>query len=168
MTFELLTNNSAAAASSAPVPEADVSVRFLFKNGSSAPTDELVAFPLFGQASEVLSWAEFVKGMQAFAVGSTAQWCAVCGNSTGVCAPGEGVNATASGSGSSGGAEGEGKGSGGMSRAVAGVVGAVVALAVVLGVEALLVLVGGWRLVSRKRRAGVGGEAREVGEVGKG
>ena len=59
---------------------------------------------------------------------------------------------------------------GGMSTAVAGVVGAMVTLAVILGVEALVMLVAGLRLVSRKGRAGVGAGAggEVVGGVGKG
>lgn len=38
-----------------------------------------------------------------------------------------------------------------MSKAVAGVIGAMVTLAVILGVEALIMLIAGLRLVSKKR-----------------
>lgn len=91
-----------------------------------------------------------MNGMDAFAVGSQSQWCEACGNSTGVCAspesnPGPVVGGSGSGSG----------GSGGVSKAVAGVIGAMVTLAVILGVEGLVMLVAGLRLV-RKNRVGGG------------
>ncbi len=71
-----------------------------------------------------------------------------CGNSTGVCA-----SSTAS---NSSGASVTAKSSsgGGISTAVAGVIGAMVTLGVILGLEALILLVGGFRLVSKKRLAG--------------
>lgn len=43
--------------------------------------------------------------------------------------------------------------SGGISTAVAGVIGAMVTLAVVLGVEGLIMLIGGLRVASKKRLA---------------
>ena len=91
-----------------------------------------------------------MNGMDAFAVGSQSQWCEACGNSTGVCAspesnPGPAVGGSGTGSG----------GGGGVSKAVAGVIGAMVTLAVILGVEGLVMLVAGLRLV-RKNRAGGG------------
>lgn len=88
--------------------------------------------------------------MERFAVGSQQDWCRACGNSTGVCAPEGGLTAPSS--------SGGGTGGGGVSRPVAGVIGAMVTLAVVLGVEGLIMLVAGVRLVS-KRRLGAG--ARE-------
>ena len=42
-----------------------------------------------------------------------------------------------------------------MSKAVAGVIGAMVTLAVILGLEGLVLLVGGFRLVNKKRLAAV-------------
>lgn len=89
--------------------------------------------------------------MNKFAIGSQAEWCKACGNSTGVCA-----SSTLT-SPSSGGKSGS-TGSGGVSRPVAGVIGAMVTLAVVLGVEGMIMLVAELRLVS-KRRLGAG--ARE-------
>ncbi len=94
--------------------------------------------------------------MNRFAVGSQADWCKACGNSTGVCAPAGGLTAPSSGGGGKGGS-GSGSG-GGVSRPVAGVIGAMVTLAVVLGVEGLLMLVAGLRLVGKNR---LGAGARE-------
>ena len=97
-----------------------------------------------------------MAGMSKFAIGTQAAWCAACGNTTGVCAS----SATGSG-GSSGGqfpapAGGSSSG-GGISTAVGGVIGAMVTLGVILGVEALVMLVAGLRLVRKNRLSGVGG-----------
>ena len=90
--------------------------------------------------------------MNAFAIGSQSDWCNACGNSTGVCASSTLTSPSSggkSGSGSSSG--GGGGGGGGVSKPVAGVIGAMVTLAVVLGVEGLVMLVAGLRLVGKKR-----------------
>ena len=62
---------------------------------------------------------------------------------------------------------GSGSGSGNkISLPVAGVIGALVTLAVVLGAEALILLAGGLRVVSKKRLGGGGvGEVREAAKV---
>lgn len=181
MVFELVTNASVPSSSSGdfPSPE-DVSVRFLFHNGTASPAragnDDSGSvpkpYPLFGQTSLTLPWTDFVAGMNKFAIGDQEHWCRACGNSTGVCAS---VASSSSGSSGEGGdAGGSGAKGGGMSTAVAGVVGAMVTLAVILGVEALVMLVAGLRLVSRKRRAGAGAGADGTssgegnGGVGKG
>ena len=93
--------------------------------------------------------------MDKFAIGSQADWCTACGNSTGACAPSSSTLTSPSSGGNDGGGGG---GGGGVSRPVAGVIGAMVTLAVVLGVEGLIMLVAGLRLVG-KRRLGAG--ARE-------
>ena len=144
MTFELFTT-----AAPDPFPAAeDLSVRFLFHNGTTGNNSVPVAYPLFGQSATTLPWNDFVKGMNAFAVGSQSQWCEACGNSTGVCASAENNS-------NPGPVVGGGSGSG-ISKAVAGVIGAMVTLAVILGVEGLVMLVAGLRLV-RKNRVGGGG-----------
>lgn len=84
--------------------------------------------------------------MNKFAIGDQKDWCAACGNQTGVCA---GFASTAPASSSSGGQGGQGGSGGGVSRPVAGVIGAVVTLAVVLGVEGLVLLVAGFRVVGK-------------------
>ncbi|RDW77254.1 hypothetical protein BP6252_05307 [Coleophoma cylindrospora] len=150
MTFELVTN---ATVSNVSYPTADeISVRFLFSNGTAA-ANPLTEYPLFGQSSTVISWPTFVSEMNKFAIGDQASWCAACGNTTGTCAA---SSTSSSSSSSSTGAAGASSGSGGMSRAVAGVIGAMVTLAVILGLEALVMLLGGFRLISKKRLAGAG------------
>ena len=140
MAFELFTT---AAPSPFPAP-ADLRVRFLFANASASDANPLTAFPLFGGAATDLTWADFQDGMNKFAIGDQADWCKACGNTTGVCA---GPDAGAGGSGSGGApgvasASSSGGGSG-MSLPVAGVIGAMVTLAVILGVEALVMLLFG-------------------------
>ena len=149
MTFELFTN---VAPSPFPRPE-DLNVRFLFHNGTTGNNSVPVAYPLFGQSSTTLSWNDFVHGMNGFAIGNQSVWCDACGNTTGICASGSGGP---SGPGSAGSSSGNGSGSNGVSKAVAGVIGAMVTLAVILGVEALIILIAGLRLVRKNRLTGVG------------
>ena len=140
MTFELFTN---AAPSPFPAPE-DLGVRFLFHNGTMGNNSTPVAYPLFGQSNTTLSWNDFVTGMNKFAIGSQSAWCEACGNSTGVCASMS--TSTTSGSSINGNSNGSG-----ISKAVAGVIGAVVTLVVILGIEAVVMLGVGLRLVSKNR-----------------
>lgn len=140
--IELVTNSTAK-----PPAAADVSVRFLFSNGSAGLGDGLQPFPLFGQRETLLSWSSFTAEMSKFALGDTADWCRACGNTTGVCASSASAGTTGT---SSGGDAGSSAGDGGVSRPVAGVIGAVVALVVVLGLEALVMAIAGLRLAKRK------------------
>jgi hypothetical protein len=160
LTWELVTN---ATVSETSFPTADeISVRFLFHNGTTSDLSVPTEYPLFGSGKSPLPWNEFVSGMNAFAIGSQADWCKACGNSTGVCSAASLGDASGGSSNSSSGGLGGGEssssscGGGGMSRAVAGVIGAMVTLAVILGVEALILLLAGLRLVSKKKLAGTG------------
>jgi hypothetical protein len=137
-------------ASTNPNP-ADLSVRFLFSNGSTGIYGDPTPYPLFGGSDLVLSWNEFSSKMMAFGIDSTQQWCQICGNSTGVCV------------GSTEGSSSSTPRSGGhhISNAVAGIIGAMVTLAVVLGLEALVAFVAGLRVV-RKNRSRSPGEKEEV------
>ena len=145
MLFELYTN--ATMPSTGLPPQDDLYVRFLFNNGTSANTTVPQIYPLFGGSAVDLRWTDFVSGMNKFAVGTTEQWCHTCGNTTGTCAP---YASTPGASGSSSGSSGN---SNGISTAVGGVIGAMVTLAVILGAEALLLLLFGLRVVSKKRLA---------------
>lgn len=140
MTFELYTDGNAT-----PFPTTDdIKVRFLFHNGTTSDSSEPTPFPLFGQKELSLPWKAFTDGMNKFAINSQDAWCKACGNTTGVCAstaPAATTSATPSSS----------SNSGGVSKAVAGVIGAIVTLVVVLGLLVLIMLLGGLRLVSKKR-----------------
>ncbi|KAI0404494.1 phosphoglycerate mutase-like protein [Xylaria palmicola] len=147
MAFELVTNATVGAA----YPDAsDVSVRFLFTNGSAGTTAPAV-YPLFGQAETLLPWSRFVAEMGRFAIANTPDWCRVCGVTTGACAS---VDAGSDGNDASSTSDGSAGGSGnGISLPVAGVIGALVTLAVVLGVEALVYVLSGMTLVRKSTLA---------------
>lgn len=145
MTFELFTNSSSP--SSLGENEENLYIRFLFHNGTSSSTSEPTIYPLFGTQQETLTWKEFRTQMERFAIGTTEEWCLACGNSTGSCA---GYSSSSSSSSSSGNGNGNGNGNG-LSPAVNGVIGAMVTLAVILGLEALILGLGGLRIVSKKK-----------------
>jgi hypothetical protein len=150
--LELVTNSTAKLPAAA-----DVSVRFLFSNGSAGIGEAgLAPFPLFGGKETLLPWATFAEQMGKFALGDTSDWCKACGNTAGVCAT---ASVSSSGSGSSGSGDSAGdSGSGGVSKPVAGVIGAVVALVVVLALEGLVMAVAGLRVI-KKRGFGKGSQA---------
>lgn len=133
MTWELVTNSD----SDSFPPASEISVRFLFHNGtilgSSTPTE----YPLFGQSRTVLPWSDFVTSMEKIAITSKSQWCEACGSSEGVCAS----SSTSDGS--------KGSNSNRMTLPVAGVIGAMLTLAVIFALGALFFLISGLR-VSRK------------------
>ena len=141
MVFELFTKG---AADPFPKPD-DLYVRFLFHNGTSNSTSEPKLYPLFGQSETELPWNTFVDEMGKFSVPWGPAWCEACGNTKGICDTDAAPVSTSSTE------ESSSSGSGGVSKAVAGVIGAMVTLAVLLGLAALVILVGGMRLVSKKR-----------------
>ncbi|EUC40683.1 hypothetical protein COCMIDRAFT_108158 [Bipolaris oryzae ATCC 44560] len=138
MAFELFTT---ADASSGFPAENDLQVRFLFHNGTASNASEPSVYPLFGGNADAVSWTEFKEKLSAFAITSTEQWCGKCGNTGGSCA--------AFAAKSAGEAKKEG-GSSALSPEIGGVIGAFVTLAVVLGSLATLMLLGGFRIVSKK------------------
>lgn len=147
MTFELVTNSSAS-----PFPSpTDISVRFLFHNGTVSNSSGPAEFPLFGQQNTVIPWTTFADEMQNIAIGTQNGWCTACGNTTGVCATTTAASVSTR--------------EGGKSKAVAGVIGAMVTLAVVLGVEALLFFFGG--LTIRRKNNQLGSSGRGQPLVGK-
>jgi len=66
--------------------DSDLRIRFLFHNGTASNSSTPTAYPLFGASMDTISWNEFSKGLDGFAVSSTEQWCTKCGNLTGSCA----------------------------------------------------------------------------------
>ncbi|MCJ1224827.1 hypothetical protein MMC12_001473 [Toensbergia leucococca] len=150
--FSIISNNSEV------YPDTqDLSVRFLFRNGTNSSSD-LTAYPLFGRsASEaVMSLEDFAQGMKSILLGSIGDWCNVCLSSAVFCP--SYTNSTSS-SGSVNETESSPAISYGIRPAVAGVIGAIVALAVVGLVLAAAMLVGGIRFYrsKAKRRSELGG-----------
>ncbi|OBT39011.1 hypothetical protein VE00_10049 [Pseudogymnoascus sp. WSF 3629] len=157
MVFELVTS---ATVTESSYPSTDqISVRFLFTNGSAA-YNPLTEYPLFGQSATSLPWNTFVSSMNKFAIGDKASWCSACGDTTGACA---GTSTSTDSSNSSA----AGSGSGGISKASAGVIGAMVTLAVLLGLATLVSLFGGLRVVSKKRLASAHIDREAVSPVSK-
>lgn len=153
MTFELFTNASNGPFDSTNFPSTDdIYVRFLWHNGTTSNTSEPVPYPLFGQNQVEIKWDDFTSNMNQFAIGSTQDWCQRCGNYTGTCAAYATSSQNGSGSDTGNGYSGSGC-SNGISPAVNGVIGAMVTLAVILGLEGLILLAGGYRIVSKKSLA---------------
>lgn len=149
MAFELVTNTTV---SSGSYPStSDISVRFIFHNGTTSDISPPTAYPLFGTSNELISYNDFVTSMNKFAISSTEQWCNACQNSTGSCAA-YASSSSSSSNGTAAAATQEMSGNG-LSPAVNGVIGAMVTLAVVLGLEALVLAAGGLRVVSKRRLA---------------
>ena len=138
MAWELVTNST----SDAFPAESEINVRFIFHNGTINGSLTPDQYPLFGQSSTVIPWTDFVEQTKKIAVTTQDQWCQACGNTDSQC-PAASVQSTSS--------------SGGMSKAVAGVVGAMVTLGVILILEALFFLVGGFT-IAKKRKADTGSE----------
>jgi hypothetical protein len=161
LVWELVTNASVNG-SDFPGTE-DISVRFLFHNGTTSNISEPTVFPLFGSGKDLLTWDEFTDGMGKFSVNGQSQWCQVCGNTTGVCASGS-DGGSGDGQGSLASGDSNGGGGGGISKAVAGVIGAMVTLAVVLGAELLILLVAGLRVVRKKNLRGTSAAANGSAE----
>ncbi|KAK2743993.1 hypothetical protein FQN57_004446 [Myotisia sp. PD_48] len=150
MAFELVTN--ASASDSFPGVE-DISVRFLFHNGTIIPGSsdtEPTIYPLFDQGKPLLPWVEFVSHMEKISITSQDAWCKACGGSNPECSASsiEGNSSTVAGTNSDG-----------MSKVVAGVVGALVTLAVVFGVQLAAYFLGGFRIT---RKLAGGPEAEKV------
>ncbi|KAJ9248551.1 histidine phosphatase superfamily [Paecilomyces variotii] len=137
MSWELVTNST-----ETMPPASDIKVRFLFHNSTITAGSEPTVYPLFGQDNTLLSWSDFVDGTNKFAVSSQEQWCQACGNTDSTCASTSSGNSSSTSS-TSGSHHG-------MSLAVAGVIGAMVTLGVILGLEALFFLLGGFRLAKRR------------------
>lgn len=147
LVFELFTT---ADVSSGFPAASDLSVRFLFHNGTASNASEPTAYPLFGGSSTTIPWSDFQSNLSQFAVSNSEQWCTKCGNTTGTCA---------AYAGNAGSASAQHHSSNGISPAIGGVIGAMVTLAVVLGSLAAFMLLGGFRLVSKKHLAGAGAAA---------
>ncbi|KAI6262430.1 hypothetical protein MCOR19_001305 [Pyricularia oryzae] len=140
MAFELVTNVSVPAGAVSPD---DVSVRFRFVNGSASAARPLRAYPLFGPGESLMPWSAFQRNMAKIAVMDTARWCELCGPAPAGCAAGAAGTAGAAGA-ASGGSDG------GITTPVAGVIGALVTLGLVLITGGLVMGVGGLRLVKKR------------------
>lgn len=162
MSFELVTN-ATVDGTDAPttIDPADVSVRFLFSNGSASDSNPAKEFPLFGQSETLISWNDFVTNMQDFSIGDTTSWCQACGNTTGICA--SSVSSSSSGSGS--GSSKSGSSGSGISAGAAAAAGVTSMLGFVLLLIAAAAL-SGFRVV-KKGKSAAGAPSLATEEAGK-
>lgn len=155
MVFELY---SEGLNSSAGYPDiSELLVRFLFRNGTDS-SSALITYPLFGRSeTQALSLNEFMILLQNIALSSVGDWCNACQSYTIFCAAFIGVDFTNNSGSNSFAVPVAAKNS--MRPAVAGVIGAIIALVVAGVVFAIAMLVGGVRLHRSKarRRSELGG-----------
>lgn len=106
-------------------------VRFLFRNGTGDAND-LREYPLFGnpRAGAVMAWADFRDAMAGITVSTVSQWCGVCGATETFCSTDLSTKIGTT----------DARDSQPLSLAVAGVIGAICALAAV-GVAMALAMV---------------------------
>ena len=153
MVFELYTDGHNATAG---YPNSDdLLIRFLFRNGTDS-SSALNTYPLFGHGdTQTLSFNEFVVSLQNVALNTIGDWCSACQSNIIFCAAFIGLEFT----GYSGSASSSTPTKKAMRPVVAGVIGAVVALALAGIIFAIAMLVGGVRLhrSKAKRRSELGG-----------
>jgi hypothetical protein len=135
----------------------DLNVRFLFRNGTGDGT-QLISYSLFGgdPSQDVMTFSEFVSGMETIWMPSVADWCDVCSSFSVFCPAFVGDGGSLPSNPTYG---AEPQSHHGISPAVAGVVGAVVTLVVVGILAAVLALLGGLRVyrIKTKGRSDLGG-----------
>lgn len=133
----------------------DLYIRFFFRNGT-ASSSQLVPYPLFGASDTLdLSFGDFLENMQNLSISSTADWCSMCQNDGLFCAAYS--NLQAGGGGTI--AVNRIKTKNGIKPVLAGVIGAIVTLAVASIILALFMLFGGVRFhrARAQRRSKLGG-----------
>lgn len=162
ITFELVTNatvNSTDLSATATVSPDDVSVRFLFVNGTISETNVPQVYPLFGQSETLISWNDFSAGISNFSVADTASWCKACGNSTGLCAS----TATSPSSGTASEANGSSQS---ITPGIAGAIGVLSMFGLVLLIG-IIAAVAGFRVVKKGVAGGTAAAAGQASQVGK-
>ncbi|CAK1358291.1 unnamed protein product [Cercospora beticola] len=134
----------------------DLYVRFLFRNGTAdEASNPFRSYPLFGRANieSDMSWEDFRDGMNNIAMSGIGNWCNECGATTLFCAAFD-EDGNESDSASRGSHRHHG-----LAPAVAGVVGAVIALVIAGILFGLAMLIGGVRVRREKhdRKSDLGG-----------
>ncbi|KAL6244151.1 hypothetical protein RBB50_009021 [Rhinocladiella similis] len=133
----------------------DIFVRFLYQNGTDSDSS-LVEYPLFGLSPSqgIVPFLDFVAGLEEFLVFNVGEWCTTCGSFSVFCPAFTDTDGKYNPS--TGLLSSRHKG---LSPVVAGVIGAVVTLAVATLLFAALMLLGGVRLhrVPTKHRSEMSG-----------
>ena len=147
--FSFSSDTNAAQNLSTPYPDTeDLWVRFLFRNGTD-DTSPMIAYPLFGRGnSEVdMPWKDFAEGMGEFAIDDVADWCSACSAVNLFCEAIESNLSNKTSSGSIISASGNNK----ISPVVAGIIGAIVTLALLI-IAALALIFFGFRIAHREKK----------------
>lgn len=155
--FELFSYTNGSAAASFP-DENELWVKFYFRNGTPSE-NQLQSYSLFdlGPSLGEMTWTEFESQMSEIVVSDVGDWCTLCGAVNLFC---QAFNSSQGDAAVRSWLDGTGAGSGGesggnaMQPAVAGVIGAVVALGVAGLLFAAAMLVGGLRFHRRQGRKG--------------
>lgn len=165
MVFELVGGSD----DSISIPKQDdLSVRFVYRKNADKDSKFETA-PLFGSESgSTMPWSAFSREMTRLAV-QTGEWCSLCNAADALwCSAGDRLILGGSGGGSSSSSSSDGGKKSGIAPAVAGVIGAVVAV-VLTGLIALaLFFVGGFRLRRGENAGDGGGDAAGGGFKGAG
>lgn len=141
--FELIALTNTQANNLVYPSTSDMYVRFYFLNGTDNNA-ALVAYPLFGRSPSqtMVSYAEFVNGLSKFSLAGVKDWCTTCDSYNVFCPTFTGASGSAASS-----TSGRRK----LAPAIAGVIGALVTLAVAGILFALLVVFAGFRVHRRPR-----------------
>lgn len=144
--FELY---SLGADSSFPTDEDDLYVQFYFHNGTTDYHGQLLAFPMFNRAlgSSGMRWSDFNVMFSAIMMPTIAEWCASCSAPSLFCTGVDSDTIIVANPNAQ-----QGRGHSAVSPPVAGVIGAVVTLAVAGLLFALAMLLCGVRLQRHQRR----------------
>ena len=134
-------------------PELDeIYVRFLYQNGTGEDSTA-VEYPLFGRSPSLtmMSLSDFITGIENIMIYNVEDWCETCSSYSIFCPAFTDSNSNT--------ILGQDSSRKGMNAAVAGVIGAVVALVVFGLIIAAIMLLGGCRLqkVHKNRRSELGG-----------
>lgn len=153
MIFELF---STGGSSSFPQSEDDLWVRFYYHNGTTDFNDQLIAFPTFnhGPSQTDMKWHDFNMMFSRIMMNTIPEWCASCSAPSLFCTGVDSDVIIVASPKSSASSKRHG-----LSPAVAGVIGAVVTLAVAGLLFGLAMLLGGVRLhrVQRRPKSEMGG-----------
>lgn len=149
--FELIALTNTQATNLVYPSTSDMYVRFYYLNGTDSNA-ALVAYPLFGRSPSqtMVSYAEFVNGLSKFSLAGVKDWCTTCGSQNVFCPTFTGTTGSAT---STPAARRR------ISPAIAGVIGALVTLAVAGILFALLAAFAGFRVHKRpsSRKSDLGG-----------
>ncbi|KAK6350552.1 hypothetical protein TWF718_003742 [Orbilia javanica] len=164
MVFELYTDDQTINIDN-KIDTDSIRVAFGFRNGTTVD-DTLTYWPLFDEDGDVvsMSYSKFLEKMDQVSVKSVGQWCSVCSAKLDFCQESGSTNTPSGSNGNGENNEQSPSQSHGMAPAVAGVIGAVIMLAIVGIVAALAFFVFGVGVRRDRRRSSV---LSGIGSIGR-